>query len=71
MMTPLDFAHSDGASSSDSVCCLQNLSWLLDILGLLDLRGPRLAISLLALANTSSAETQGIHHARLMWYPSP
>jgi hypothetical protein len=30
-MAPLDFAHFDGASSSDSVCCLQNLSWLLDI----------------------------------------
>jgi hypothetical protein len=33
--------------------------------GLLKLRGPRLAIALLALANTSSAETHGTHHALL------
>jgi hypothetical protein len=30
-MDPLDFAHPDGASSSDSICCLQNLGWLLDV----------------------------------------
>jgi hypothetical protein len=30
-MAPLDFAHPDGTSSSDLVCCLQNLSWLLNI----------------------------------------
>jgi hypothetical protein len=30
-MVPFNFAHPDGASSSDPVCCLQNLSWLLNI----------------------------------------
>jgi hypothetical protein len=30
-MAPLDFAHPDGASSSDSICCLQNLSWLFNV----------------------------------------
>jgi hypothetical protein len=35
------------------------------MLDLLELRGPRLVIALLALANTSSAETHGTHHARL------
>jgi hypothetical protein len=31
MMAPLDFTYPDGASSSDSVYCLQNLGSLLDI----------------------------------------
>jgi hypothetical protein len=31
MVAPLDFTHSDGAPSINSVYCLQNLSWLLDI----------------------------------------
>ena len=35
------------------------------MLGLLELRGPRLAIALLALASTSSAEIHGKHHALL------
>jgi hypothetical protein len=35
------------------------------MLNLLKLRDPRLAIALLALTNTSSAETHGTHHARL------
>jgi hypothetical protein len=30
-MTPFDFAHPDGISPSDPICCLQNLSWLLNI----------------------------------------
>jgi hypothetical protein len=35
------------------------------MLKLLGLQGPMLAIALLALANTSSAETHGTHHAPL------
>jgi hypothetical protein len=31
VIAPFEFAHPDGASPSDSVCCLQNLSWLLNI----------------------------------------
>jgi hypothetical protein len=30
-MAPFDFAHPDGAPLSDSVCCLQNMGWLLDV----------------------------------------
>ena len=29
VVTPSDFAHSDGMSPCDSVCSLQNLRWLL------------------------------------------
>jgi hypothetical protein len=36
------------------------------MLNLLELRGLRLAISLLVLTNTYSAETYGTHHARLI-----
>ena len=35
------------------------------MLGLLELRGPRLAIALLAIANIFSAETHGKHRALL------
>jgi hypothetical protein len=35
------------------------------MLNLLELRGLRLAIALLVLANTYLAETHGTHHARL------
>jgi hypothetical protein len=34
--------------------------------GLLELGNPRLAIALLALTNTSSVETHGKHHARMI-----
>jgi hypothetical protein len=30
-MAPSDFAHLDGTSPSDPICCLQNLGWLLNI----------------------------------------
>jgi hypothetical protein len=36
------------------------------MLGLLELRGPQLVVALLALANTSSAETHGKHRALLI-----
>jgi hypothetical protein len=31
MMIPPDFAHSDGLPSSDSVCGLKDLRWLLNV----------------------------------------
>jgi hypothetical protein len=31
VMIPSDFAHSDGLPSSDSVCGLKDLHWLLDV----------------------------------------
>ena len=62
-MAPFDFTHPDGASSSDSICCLHNLSGLLNMLSLLEPQDPLLAIALLVLAGISSAETHGTHHA--------
>jgi hypothetical protein len=69
MMTQLDFAHPDGAFSSDSVLFLDFELASRYMLSLLRLRGSRLAIALLALANTSSAETHGTHHAQLTEFP--
>jgi hypothetical protein len=67
VVTPFDFAHPDGTSPSDPVCCLQNLSWLLNIykLDLLELQDPLLTTALLELSSISSTETNGTHRAQL------
>jgi hypothetical protein len=69
VVTPFDFAHPDGTSPSDPICCLQNLSWLLNIgqilLNPLELQDPLLATALLALSSMSLTEIHGIHHAQM------
>jgi hypothetical protein len=65
MMAPLDFAHSDGASSSDCMLSSESKFASRYMSNPLELQDPRLAIALLALTNISSDETHGTHHARL------